>query len=129
LALALLLDENITYVVAEQVKLKRPDVRIASVHSWRGGSFKGESDRRLLRAAAQDELTLVTYDRRTIPPLLAEWGVTGEDHHGVIFVDHLTIRRDDVGGLVRALIQHWDKNSAMDWTNVIDFLRAAPGAI
>ena len=69
MALALLTDEQISYVVAEQVQAKRPDISITSVRAWRGGTFQGKTDESLLRAAAEEGLTLVTYDQKTIPPV------------------------------------------------------------
>ncbi len=83
----------------------------------------GQSDDRVLRAAAEDGLTLVTYDLRTIPPLLAEWAAAGQAHAGVVFVDQRSIRTSDVGGPVRAMAQFWDRERERDWQNRIVFLR------
>src|SRR5437762_3240203 len=82
-------------------------------------------DDHLLRAAAEDDLTLVTYDRASIPPVLTEWGITGEEHAGVIFIDERTIPQSDLGGQVLALIAHWDQTHEWAWRNVIAFLRSA----
>jgi len=46
---------------------------------------------------------LVTYDRRTIPPLLKVWAEQECRHSGVILVNEKTISPANVGGLVRAL--------------------------
>ena len=124
MALAFLTDEQISYVVAEQVQGKRPEIPIMSVRNWRGGAFQGKADTSLLRAAAKEGLTLMTYDQRTIPPVLTEWGAVGEEHTGVLFVDGLTIPQSDIGGLVRALIAHWDLTHDWEWKNAISFLRA-----
>ena len=67
--LDLLLDENISPVVAEQVSIRRPDISIQSIFRWRGGTLTNESDRLVLQAAAEDGLTLVTYDQSTMLPL------------------------------------------------------------
>jgi hypothetical protein len=127
-ALAYLLDENITHVVAREIHLKRPDIQVTSVFLWREGAFRGKPDIRLLRAAAEDELTLVTYDQKTIPPLLYEWGTSGENHAGVLFVDEKTIAQRDIGGLVTAIIESWDRTLDWEWRNTVDFLRPAPNA-
>jgi len=68
-------------------------------------------------------LTLVTYDRRTIPPLLKAWAEEGRKHGGVIFVDENTISPADIGGLVRALIQLLKERGRQDWTDRVYFLR------
>jgi hypothetical protein len=48
-------------------------------------------------------LTLVTYERRTIPLLLKTWSEEAHSHAGVIFVDVKTISPLDIGGLVKSL--------------------------
>ena len=69
-------------------------------------------------------MTLVTYDRRTIPPLLKLWAEEERCHGGVIFVDDTTISPADLGGLVRALISLARQVGEMDWTNQVYFLRS-----
>jgi hypothetical protein len=126
--LRLLTDEQISYVVAEQVKAKRPDIVIESVRTWQGGAFQGTDDAVLLEAAALAGWTLVTYDRKTIPPVLLEWGALGRRHGGVIFSDDRTVAPNDIGGLVRALILHWDRTRDWDWGDRVDFLQRPPHA-
>jgi len=118
----LLLDENISWVVAEQIALKNPAIKSQSVHRWRGGEFIGQADSRLLRAASEEGLTLVTYDLRTIPLLLREMAADGEDHAGVLFVDDASIHNSNFGALVAALLAQWQRFGAEDWTNRIAFL-------
>ena len=125
MALSLLTDEQISPMVAQQVRAKRPEILITSVSAWRAGSLSGAADDHLLRAAAAAALTLVTYDRVSIPPVLAEWGITGEEHGGVIFIDERTIAQADLGGQVLALIAHWDQPHDWAWRNLVAFLRSA----
>jgi hypothetical protein len=75
-----------------------------------------------LREAATQGLTLVTYDRRTIPLLLKPWAEEGRQHGGV-FVDEKTISPADIGGLVWALTRLARETGNWDWTNRIYFLR------
>jgi hypothetical protein len=76
-----------------------------------------------LREAAAHGLTLVTYDRRTIPPLLKTWAEEERTHGGVVFVDEKTISPADVGGLVWALTRLARETGKWDWTNRVYFLR------
>jgi hypothetical protein len=122
--LSLLLDEPISHVVATQIGVRRPDISIQSIFHWRNGALVTRPDHLVLRAAAEDRLTLVTYDVTTIRPLLAEWSAAGIIHEGVIFIHQRTIRSDDFGRLVRALEQLWDEEYEVTWTNRIHFLRA-----
>src|SRR5688500_3526982 len=96
-----LLDENISAVIDRQINARRPEIRMQSVFQWRGGTLLHQPDRLVLQAAAEDGLTLVTYDVHTIRPLTAEWAVSGITHAGVIFIDRRTIPSDNFGLLIR----------------------------
>jgi hypothetical protein len=124
--LSYLLDENISPAVAEQIQAKNTHIPIRSVRDWQGGALVGKADSRVLRTARQEGLTLVTYDLKTIPDLLAELAAENESHAGVLFVGNLTIRSNDFGGLVRALLVHWQTYHTDDWTNRIAFLNPSP---
>ena len=122
--LSLLLDQHISVEIAEQVRTKRPEIPILSLYEWRNGAFIGAADPIILQAAAVENITLVTYDRQTIPPVLREWGISGIAHGGVLFVDNRTIATNDFGRLVRALIYFWDREQTYRWANRIGFLPA-----
>ena len=121
---ALLLDEDISPVVVDGLVARRPSIDIQSVYFWRKGGLKGQPDHVLLQSAAQDKLTLVTYDVSTIRPLVDEWRAIGLSHAGVLFVNKRTIRSSDFGGLIRALELFWEREQFADWTNRVEFLRA-----
>ena len=90
---------------------------------WEAGSFLGQDDAACLRGAAHQGLTLVTYDRRTIPPLLQTWTEEDRSHAGVIFVDEKTISPAEIGALVRALTALAKEARIWDWTDRVCFLR------
>jgi hypothetical protein len=122
--LSLLLDQHISPEIAAQVRIKRPEIPIVSIYDWRDGDFVGIADRLILQAASEDRVTLLTYDRKSIPPLLRELGVAGVTHAGVVFVDNLTIASNDFGRLIRALTYYWSREQSGDWTNRVAFLPA-----
>ena len=66
---------------------------------------------------------LVTYDQRTIAPLVMQWATEGRDHAGGVFIDDKSIAQADVGGKVRALLTLWDKAHEQDWKNAISYLQ------
>ena len=120
--LGFLLDEQISYVVMEQVRQKRPEIRIESVLVCNGGDLCGKDDDMVLSAAHADSLTLVTYDQKTITPLVMQWATEGRDHTGVVFIDDRSILQEE-GGQVRALIDLWEKAHTQDWTNAVGYLK------
>ena len=123
--LSFLLDENLSPQIARQISEKRPDVIVACIHDWHAGRYKAQRDETILIAAAQEALTLVTYDRKTILPVLVQWGQAGTGHAGVVFIDDRSIASNDFGELVRALILLWDASHTDEWTNRVDFLMPA----
>jgi len=91
---------------------------------WEDGAFLGQEDSVCLQEAFVQGLTLVTYDRRTIPPLLKRWAEEARSHAGVIFIDEKTISPADIGGLVKALGALVKHAGSWDWTDRILFLLA-----
>ncbi len=121
--LKLLLDEHVSPAVADSLRRRHRSLVAICMGEWEGGALLGQTDAVCLHLAAARKLTLVTYDRRTIPPLLKSWAEEGRKHGGVIFVDEKTISPSDTGGLVRALGGLWKKTSRWDWSNRVVFLR------
>jgi hypothetical protein len=121
--LKLLLDEHISPEVANGLGRRNRALEIRYLVEWEDGRFLGQEDSACLREAAAQGFTLVTYDRRTIPPLLKTWAEEGRTHGGVIFVDEKTISPADIGGLVWALTRLARETGNWNWTNRIYFLR------
>jgi hypothetical protein len=121
--LKLLLDEHISPDVAGGLRRRNRAIKIRYLVEWEDGYFLGQEDSACLREAAIQGLTLVTYDRRTIPPLLKTWAEEERTHGGVVFVDEKTISPADIGGLVWALTRLARETGNWDWTNRIYFLR------
>ncbi len=121
--LKLLLDEHISPSVAVGLRRQHRRLVVICMGECEGGAFLGQPDSACLRLAGVQNLTLVTYDRRTIPPLLKAWAEEGRRHGGVIFADEKTIPPSDAGGLVRTLSFLWKKTAKWDWANRVCFLR------
>jgi hypothetical protein len=120
--LQLLLDEHISPDVAKGLRRREKTLTVYAMTEWQDGNFLGQDDAACLTEAAAQKLTLVTYDRRTIPPLLKTWAESGRAHAGVIFVDDKTIAPSDIGGLVVALARLAKEARRWIWTDRICFL-------
>ena len=121
--LKFLLDEHISPDVADGLRRRNRSLIVRYMAEWEGGELMGQEDSACLREAASQGVTLVTYDRRTIPPLLKAWAEQERRHSGVIFVDERTISPADIGSLVRALTNLSKQTGKWDWTDRIYFLR------
>ena len=121
--LKLLLDEHISPAVAKGLRRRNRSITALCMATWEQGEFLGQQDSVCLREAGAQGLTLVTYDRRTIPALLKIWAEGGRKHGGVIFVDEKTISPADTGGLVRALSELARTTARWDWSDRVCFLR------
>jgi hypothetical protein len=121
--LKLLLDEHISPRVAHGLRRRNRSIVVHFTAEWKNGEFLGRDDSACLQMAAAERLTLVSYDRRTIPVLLKAWIEEGRSHGGVIFVDDKTISPANIGHLVRALLNLWEKSARWDWRNRVCFLQ------
>ncbi len=120
--LSFLLDEQISPKVAEQVQVKYAGIPIQTIYRWREGLLCGQDDAVVLDRARHDGFTFVTYDLKSIPPVLTEWAASGSSHAGVVFVDERTIAPSDFGGLVQALAELWQAEKRAAWKDRIVFL-------
>src|SRR5438034_5616855 len=121
--LKLLLDEHISPKVAQGLHRRNRGLVVRFMAEWERGEFLGRDDMACLAEAYAQGLTLVTYDRRTIPPLLKAWAEQGRDHGGVIFVDEKSISPREIGSLVRALEQLFKTSGKWNWENRVGFLQ------
>jgi hypothetical protein len=128
--LRLLLDENISSIVAEQIKQKRPDIPLETIHTWQpqgqgtiGKLIKliGKPDMYVLRVAHEYGLTVVTFDTQILSELYF-WFAEERPFCGLIFIDEKTIANNNFGLLVNAIIAFWDKHSDEDWQNRLVYL-------
>jgi hypothetical protein len=120
--LQILTDEQIDPKVAVAVKRRRRDISIVSLFDWLDGHFVGASDEELLREAARQAMTLLSFDLKTLPPLLRAWGERRIDHGGVIFVDHKSFAQNDTSAISKALVDLWELQGKLDWRNRCFFL-------
>jgi hypothetical protein len=109
--------------VADGLRRRNRSLIVRYMAEWEGGELMGQEDSACLREAASQGVTLVTYDRRTIPPLLKAWAEQERRHSGVIFVDEKTISPADIGSLARALTNLSKQTGKWDWTDRVYFLR------
>jgi len=117
----LLLDEQLSPAIATGLRRRRVDV--VALRAWSGPAGLGASDSDLLSAAFAGEWVVVSYDRRTLEPLLRAWAEDGQHHGGVVLVDERTLRPNDAGGLVRALRALDSGEGARDWQDRVVFLQ------
>ena len=119
----LLLDSHISPSVVRSLQRRCPRLEAVHLRDWLDGAMLDASDTELLKEASRQGYTFVTYDLRTIVPLLRQWAETGQHHAGVILADDATVPPQQVGPLVNALRLLWRAHGEADWADRIQFLR------
>lgn len=119
----LLLDVHVPAVVARELRRRCRGLSVAHLCEWRGGQFLAATDEEILAAALEEPWTLVTYDLKTIAPLLRRLADEESDHAGVVLVDDASIPQSDVGALTSALALLWQNEGRSDWANPAHFLQ------
>lgn len=96
----LLLDEQLSPVIAEQLKALGHDVVSAAE-----AGLAGVTDTEVLASAARDRRAVVTNNIRDFRPLHADCLKMGTAHHGIVLVPtgKYRLRRDNFGLLITAL--------------------------
>ncbi|MDO8669861.1 MAG: DUF5615 family PIN-like protein [Dehalococcoidia bacterium] len=123
----LLLDEHLPPPLANQ--LGRHGIDAAALRDWsfqKKDRFLRRPDHEMLSAALEDGRVVVTCDCRTIPLLLKNWAEQERSHGGVIFVDDRAVSPNDVGGLLRGLLETERRLGSVSWQDPIVFLAKAP---
>jgi hypothetical protein len=121
--LAYLLDEHLSPRIAAELTARRPEIPVVAMRAWHGGAYLGADDPTILAAAHAESRALVTFDLRTMSPLLREWSEAGRPHGGVVFVHPRTFAAHDIGGIILALVQLWEATRYLDWTDRVVFLQ------
>lgn len=116
--LRFLLDEHLSPKVAEICGEKCA----ISLHHWKNGALVGESDERILQAAAGEKFVLVTFDVNTIPSLLRDMAIQGESHTGVSFISTRSFAQNDSSGIASALLRLSENTKRESWLNRFVFL-------
>jgi predicted nuclease of predicted toxin-antitoxin system len=117
----LLLDAHVPLILAKQ--LQNHGVDAVALEHWRDGEFRHADDEQILAAAYEEGRSLVTYDRRTIPPILRDWAEMEQHHAGVVLISARAIRPHEVGHLLRALRALVEESGDNDWQDQIVYLR------
>ncbi|MGA9072277.1 MAG: hypothetical protein WB424_18600 [Terracidiphilus sp.] len=115
--LKLLLNEEIAPGVAVGLRRREGEMVVASLTEWEGGNFVGKEIAEILREAADQEWTLVTYDRQKVPLTLKSWTEEECLHGGVIFVDEKSIPPAETAMLISALNWMHQLMGSWEWTN------------
>src|ERR1700677_1597597 len=109
------LDEHISPKVAVGLRRLHPELIVESVVEWKGGVFRGREDADCLEEASKHGFVFVTYDQKTIRPILQVWLEEGRHHGGIVFVDDKTVFASDFGRLIRALARLATECAQWEW--------------
>ena len=88
-----------------------------------GGKYLGADDKTVLQEVAKHNYVLVSYDLRTMQPVLKEFAEQEVSHAGVVLVDEKTTPPNNFGALARVLSSLAVANKTRNWENRVVFLR------
>ncbi len=120
--LHLLLDELISPVVLEELRLRVARATVETLMAVGEGMFQDVSCGDLLAFVAQEKIIFVTYDRSAMAATLHNWRETGYPHGGVIVIDDKTVPPSDIQGLVGLLQKLVELSVNWDWANRVVYL-------
>lgn len=102
MSLTFLLDEDVSYRVAEGLRQRGVDA--TSVHEV-GRANRRVSDAEQLEFATGQGRVLVTYNRADYQALDATWRAQGRVHSGILWCVERSIPRRAMGDLIRAIAE------------------------
>ena len=118
----LLTDENTSHHLVSACQRLVSEFPIVHIAGWQGGSWLGLDDAALLLTCAEARLTLVAFDRATLPWHAGQLLRGGQDHAGLILFRR-SVRSTDYGHQARLLTGFWaHEGAAWDWQNRIVYL-------
>lgn len=118
LGIKLYTDEDVNARLAEQ--LRRDGYDAISCRDA-GNQYRSLSDEWQLRYATGQGRAILVHNIRDYLPLDRAWRSRGEDHYGIILVEHLPI-----GDLVRRARHHLDSFSPQYHHNLVIYLADLP---
>lgn len=118
----LLADENTSHRFVTACRRLVKGFPIIHIASWQDGLWLGLDDAALLVSCAEAGLTLVAFDRATLPWHAGQVLRAGEDHGGLVLFRR-TVRSTDYGHQARVLTEFWiSEGHTWDWLNRIVYL-------
>lgn len=118
--LRLVTDSHVPPAICTAIRKLAP-VETTPLREWHGGIYLHEFDARLLILAWEERVTFVTYDLNTFPLTVKQHLHMGLSHAGMIFISR-RFRQNAIGQIAQALVNLWQLEKNLDWTNRVRFL-------
>lgn len=120
----LLADENTSHRFVSACRQLVTEFPLVPLGRWQDGSWLGLDDAALLMSCADAGLTLVAFDRATLPWHAGQVLRGGENHGGLVLFRR-AVRTTDYGHQARLLTDLWAEGHGWDWLNRIVYLPRA----
>jgi predicted nuclease of predicted toxin-antitoxin system len=107
----LLLDEQLSPAIAEQLRARGYDIVFATE-----AGVAGATDEKILSSAARDRRAVVTNNIKDFRPLHADYLGTNTTHYGIVYIAtrKYSLRREQLGPLITALGEFLSRLPAED---------------
>ena len=120
----LLADESTSHRFVSACRQLVTEFPLVHLARWQDGSWLGLDDAALLMSCADAGLTLVAFDRATLPWHAGQVLRGGENHGGLVLFRR-AVRTTDYGHQARLLSDLWAEGQGWDWLNRIVYLPRA----
>lgn len=117
----LLADANISRHFVEACLRLDKGFPITHIADWMNGKHRMSKDPVLLQVLREDELILISFDRRTMAMHARELTRAGNGHAGVILFRR-TVSQTDYGKQSRLIGEFWKEAREWDWSDRIEYL-------
>ena len=117
----LLADANMSHrFVAACIRLER-DFPLLHIADWMSGRHRMSQDLVLLQILREQDMVLVSFDRRSIAMHAGQLTREGLGHAGVILFRRI-VSQLDYGKQSRSMVTFWGEARNWDWTDRIEYL-------
>lgn len=117
----LVADANLSRRFVEACLRLEAEFPIVHLADWLGGKHRISKDPVLLEALREQNLVLVTFDRRTPAMHAGELTRCGAGHAGVILFRR-SFSQMDYGKQSRLVVEFWREAQVWDWSDRLEYL-------
>lgn len=117
----LLADANLSHRFVEACFRLDPKFPLIHIADWMNGKHRISKDPVLLPVLREQNLVLISFDRRSMAMHAGQLTREGEGHAGVILFRRI-VAQTDYGRQSRLIVDFWTEAKNWDWSDRVEYL-------